>query len=223
MDSCTEVLSEILKRLFDYEKSVTDSSKHDIQEIVFSCLKTIMDGVIHYFATPSIPVTTLNSINGSVGEHGTRSNDAQLLRSLVCLLTSLFRQMTPFHFKSYFGHFKSDDDLMDFLIQVLMVFQNLISHPVFPTDCTDMILHESQVILNSLKHISRCIREFTKKRFEFQLWNNYFHCGISFLTQPLLQLESFSENKRNAILYKFGDMRKDAAVEVRSMSSCLIV
>ena len=211
LESCCKVLSEILRILFEFERTTTDSTKFDIQEVVFCCLKTIMDSVIYNFATPCTLTATTTTI------YGCRSNDSQLLRCLVSLLISLFRQMTPFHFRSYFGHFKSDDDLMDFLIQVLMVFQNLISYPVFPSDCMDMILHEAQVILNSLKHISRCIKEFTNKRFEFQLWNNYFHCGISFLTQPLLQLENVSENKRNSILSKFGDMRKDAAVEVRSM------
>lgn len=36
----------------------------------------------------------------------------------------------------------------------------------------------------------------------FQLWNNYFHLAVAFLTQDSLQLESFSSAKRAKILNK---------------------
>lgn len=35
-----------------------------------------------------------------------------------------------------------------------------------------------------------------------QLWNNYFHLAVAFLTQESLQLENFSPAKRNSILAK---------------------
>lgn len=35
-----------------------------------------------------------------------------------------------------------------------------------------------------------------------QLWSNYFHLTVAFLTHPTLQLESFSQEKRNKILNK---------------------
>lgn len=35
-----------------------------------------------------------------------------------------------------------------------------------------------------------------------QLWNNYFHLTVAFLTHKTLQLESFSQEKRNKILNK---------------------
>lgn len=35
-----------------------------------------------------------------------------------------------------------------------------------------------------------------------QLWNNYFHLAVAFLTQDSLQLENFSPAKRNSILAK---------------------
>lgn len=36
----------------------------------------------------------------------------------------------------------------------------------------------------------------------FQLWNNYFHLAVAFLTQESLQLENFSSAKRAKILNK---------------------
>ena len=38
--------------------------------------------------------------------------------------------------------------------------------------------------------------------FSPQLWNNYFHLAVAFLTQDSLQLENFSQAKRTAILAK---------------------
>lgn len=35
-----------------------------------------------------------------------------------------------------------------------------------------------------------------------QLWNNYFHLAVAFLTQESLQLENFSPAKRHSILAK---------------------
>lgn len=38
--------------------------------------------------------------------------------------------------------------------------------------------------------------------FRLQLWNNYFHLAVAFITQDSLQLEQFSHAKYNKILNK---------------------
>ncbi|KAG8517475.1 Dedicator of cytokinesis protein 1, partial [Galemys pyrenaicus] len=53
--------------------------------------------------------------------------------------------------------------------------------------------------------------------FELQLWNNYFHLAVAFLTQESLQLENFSSAKRAKILSKYGDMRRQIGFEIRDM------
>uniref|UniRef100_A0A8C8E9D6 Dedicator of cytokinesis 2 n=1 Tax=Otus sunia TaxID=257818 RepID=A0A8C8E9D6_9STRI len=53
--------------------------------------------------------------------------------------------------------------------------------------------------------------------FELQLWNNYFHLAVAFLTQDSLQLENFSQAKRNSILAKYGDMRAAIGASIRDM------
>ncbi|OBS65959.1 hypothetical protein A6R68_05501, partial [Neotoma lepida] len=53
--------------------------------------------------------------------------------------------------------------------------------------------------------------------FELQLWNNYFHLAVAFLTHESLQLETFSEAKRNKIVKKYGDMRKEIGFRIRDM------
>lgn len=53
--------------------------------------------------------------------------------------------------------------------------------------------------------------------FEHQAWNNFFHCAISFLTQPALQLESFSPAKARRIVARYKDMRMETGFEIKSM------
>ncbi|NXE02250.1 DOCK5 protein, partial [Chaetorhynchus papuensis] len=53
--------------------------------------------------------------------------------------------------------------------------------------------------------------------FEHQLWNNYFHLAVAFLTHESLQLETFSQVKRNKIIKKYGDMRKEIGFKIRDM------
>ncbi|TMS21908.1 Dedicator of cytokinesis protein 1, partial [Larimichthys crocea] len=53
--------------------------------------------------------------------------------------------------------------------------------------------------------------------FELQLWNNYFHLAVAFLTQESLQLENFSSDKRAKIFQKYQDMRRHIGFEIRDM------
>ena len=80
-----------------------------------------------------------------------------------------------------------------------------------------MFIFYFSVLLNALRHFAHCIRDHYLHPFEVQLWNNFFHCSISFLTQDSLQLENFSQNKRNKIIARYKDMRREMAFEIRSM------
>jgi dedicator of cytokinesis protein 3 len=54
-----------------------------------------------------------------------------------------------------------------------------------------------------------------------QLWGSYFNLAVAFLTQPSLQLEKFSEVKREKIIEKYGDMRVEMGFQILSMWSNL--
>lgn len=71
--------------------------------------------------------------------------------------------------------------------------------------------------MNALRHFAQCIRSHFLSPFEVQVWNNFFHCAITFLTQEALQLESFTTSKRNKILSRYRDIRRETAFEIRSM------
>lgn len=136
---------------------------------------------------------------------------------LVVIMIAIFRQMTAHHFEAYVTHFKTIYDRLDFLMEILLVFKDLVSRPVFPKDWCEMIMLQNSVILKSLRFFSHTIRDYFFSPFEHQSWNNFFHCAIAFLTQPALQMESFSPNKRARIVSRYKDMRRETGFEIRSM------
>lgn len=132
-------------------------------------------------------------------------------------MIDIFRQMTETHYTNYINHFQTRYDILDFLMEILVVFQELVSNPVFPTDWCEMIMLQNSVILKSLRFFSHTIRDHYFERFEYQAWNNFFHCAIAFMTQPALQLETFSNRKRLRIIKRYKDMRRETGFEIRSM------
>lgn len=81
----------------------------------------------------------------------------------------------------------------------------------------EIIVSLHSVILKSLRYFSHTIRDYFFKDFEHQAWNNFFHCAVTFLTQPSLQLEQFSSNKRWRIISRYKDMRRETGFEILSM------
>lgn len=57
--------------------------------------------------------------------------------------------------------------------------------------------------------------------FFLQLWTNYFNLSVDYLTQASLQLEQFSDVKREKIIEKYGDMRVLMGFQILSMWSQL--
>lgn len=125
--------------------------------------------------------------------------------------------MTQQHYEIYIQNFGTQFDLLDFLMEILMVFKDLVSRSVFPNDWCEMIMLQNSVILKALRFFSTTIRELFNKNFEQQAWSNFFHCAIAFLTQPALQLENFTQAKQKRILERYKDMRRETAVEIHRM------
>lgn len=132
-------------------------------------------------------------------------------------MIDIFRQMTETHYQKYISEFNTKTDILDFLMEILLVFKELVNQSVFPSDWCEMILLQNQVILKALRLFTNTIRDHCFEKFDQQAWNNFFHCAIAFMTQPSLQLETFSENKRMRIIKRFGDMRRETGFEIRSM------
>ena len=132
-------------------------------------------------------------------------------------MVAVLRQMHEFHYNEYIKLFDTDFDLLDFLMEILLVFQDLMSKNVYPKDWNEMIMLQNSVFLKALRYFSNIIRQRFTNPFEYQVWNNFFHCSITFLTQQSLQLENFSTVKRNKIVSRYRDMRRETGFEIRSM------
>ncbi|XP_029669948.1 dedicator of cytokinesis protein 1 isoform X1 [Formica exsecta] len=190
VELCVKILSDILELTFRKDIGSTVS---DVKEIMLTALRTIIQTVI-----------SMDRENPLVG-------------NLVSVMLAIFRQMTQHHYEVYINHFGTRIDLLDFLMEILLVFKDLVSRSVFPGDWCEMIMLQNSVILKSLRYFSGTIRDYFFTEFEHQAWSNFFHCAIAFLTQPALQLDTFTPAKRNRIIARYNDMRRETAFEIRSM------
>uniref|UniRef100_A0A4W5RS88 Dedicator of cytokinesis 5 n=1 Tax=Hucho hucho TaxID=62062 RepID=A0A4W5RS88_9TELE len=136
---------------------------------------------------------------------------------LACM-TAILKQMDDMHYAHYISTFKTRQDIIDFLMETFIMFKDLMGN-VFPSDWMTMNLLQIGVFLRAINQYSEVLNMYfmDQTHFELQLWNNYFHLTVAFLTHKSLQLESFSQEKRNKILNKYGDMRKSIGFKIRDM------
>uniref|UniRef100_A0A8C8AQA0 Dedicator of cytokinesis 2 n=1 Tax=Otus sunia TaxID=257818 RepID=A0A8C8AQA0_9STRI len=109
--------------------------------------------------------------------------------------------------------------LWDFLMETFILFKDLIGKTVYPSDWVVMNMVQNREFLRAINQFAATLTEMflSNSSFELQLWNNYFHLAVAFLTQDSLQLENFSQAKRNSILAKYGDMRAAIGASIRDM------
>uniref|UniRef100_A0A8C7L2L7 Dedicator of cytokinesis 1 n=1 Tax=Oncorhynchus kisutch TaxID=8019 RepID=A0A8C7L2L7_ONCKI len=83
----------------------------------------------------------------------------------------------------------------------------------------DVSLISFRVFLRAINQYAAVLNKkfLDQTNFELQLWNNYFHLAVAYLTQESLQLENFSSDKRSKIFQKYQDMRRQIGFEIRDM------
>ena len=62
----------------------------------------------------------------------------------VAVMMSILRQMTENHYMSYINSFTTTYDVLDFLMEIILVFRDLISRNVYPEDWVEMILLQNR-------------------------------------------------------------------------------
>ncbi|XP_074109684.1 dedicator of cytokinesis spg isoform X2 [Cotesia typhae] len=204
--SCTDILGEILsflyKRGFDNNK-VNNCIHHDIEIICLSILDVLIQ-------------TILIIINAS----------GPVLGSLVACLIGLIQQLDEYHYARLWEelttHNNDRKQLKDFLLRVFLVLKDLVRQEIFPPDWLVMRMQTNNVILKSLQELAQPLAfKFLHGNFDSQLWSTYFNLAVAYLTQPSLQLEKFSEVKREKIVERYGDMRVLMGFQILSMWSHL--
>uniref|UniRef100_A0A8B9EFC4 Dedicator of cytokinesis protein 2 n=1 Tax=Anser cygnoides TaxID=8845 RepID=A0A8B9EFC4_ANSCY len=137
----------------------------------------------------------------------------------VACMAAILSQMDKDHYSSYIQAFPSRAELMDFLMETFILFKDLIGKTVYPSDWMVMNMVQNREFLRAINQFATTLTEMflSSSSFELQLWNNYFHLAVAFLTQDSLQLENFSQAKRTSILAKYGDMRAKIGAAIRDM------
>uniref|UniRef100_A0A8C1XNK8 Dedicator of cytokinesis 1 n=1 Tax=Cyprinus carpio TaxID=7962 RepID=A0A8C1XNK8_CYPCA len=98
---------------------------------------------------------------------------------------------------------------VDFLMETFIMFKDLIGKNVYPADWVIMNMMQNKVFLRAINQYAAVLSKkfLDQTNFELQLWNNYFHLAVAFLTQESLQLENFSSDKRAKIFQKHANLR----------------
>ncbi|XP_009328538.1 PREDICTED: dedicator of cytokinesis protein 2-like [Pygoscelis adeliae] len=192
-DACIELLSNILEVLYKAQK-VNPVKKH---------IQLILERLLH---TVNRRVIILDR------ENALRSH-------YVACMAAILSQMDKDLYSSYIKAFPSRPELMDFLMETFILFKDLIGKMVYPSDWMVMNMVQNREFLRAINQFAATLTEMflSNSSFELQLWNNYFHLAVAFLTQDSLQLENFSQAKRNSILAKYGDMRATIGAAIRDM------
>ncbi|KAH0623152.1 hypothetical protein JD844_031162 [Phrynosoma platyrhinos] len=130
----------------------------------------------------------------------TKVVDSDLFRQAACMM-AILRQMDDAHYSHYISTFKTRQDLIDFLMETFIMFKDLIGKNVYANDWMVMNMMQSRIFLRAINQYASVLNRFflDQASFELQLWNNYFHLAVAFLTHDSLQLETFSQAKRNKI------------------------
>nr|XP_018899728.1 PREDICTED: dedicator of cytokinesis protein 3 isoform X2 [Bemisia tabaci] len=205
---CAEILGEILSFLYQQKRQqineggkVNNCFHHDVEIICLSTLDMLIQTVL-IIIDRSSPV----------------------LGCLVACLIALLQLLDEFHYKRLWEELADRKPLKDFLLRIFLVFRDLIRQDVFPSDWLIMRMMTNSVILATLKELSQplvfCFLE-SRYHFDNQVWSNYFNLAVEFLTQPSLQLEKFSDVKREKIIEKYGDMRVLMGFQILSVWSKL--
>uniref|UniRef100_A0AAZ3RFL8 Dedicator of cytokinesis 2 n=1 Tax=Oncorhynchus tshawytscha TaxID=74940 RepID=A0AAZ3RFL8_ONCTS len=163
-----------------------------------------------------IVVSLLRTINRTVITMG---REHALISRVVACMTAILSQMDDSHYSSYLETFSGTTDLVDFLMETFLLFKDLIGKHVYPSDWMAMIMVQNRVFLRAINTYADTmnLKFLNNNDFEVQLWNNYFHLAVAFITQESLQLQHFSSTKRNNILTKYGDMRRLIGFAIRDM------
>lgn len=147
------------------------------------------------------------------------SRESPHIGSFVACMIAILRQMDDSHYAHYINTFKTKQDITDFLMETFIMFKDLIGKNVYARDWMVMNMTQSRVFLRAINQFAEVLTKFfmDQTSFELQLWNNYFHLAVAFLTHESLQLETFSQAKRTKIVKKYGDMRKEIGFRIRDM------
>ncbi|CAG2105189.1 unnamed protein product, partial [Medioppia subpectinata] len=138
------------------------------------------------------------------GNHST-DPDADYLSQFITCFISLLERMSEGDYYQLF-EIRSHRQRKELLCHIFAAFHATLNH--FPDHWSAMKMTANHVILCSLQELCAIMsRNFLDQSFDPIVWRSFFSLAISFLTQPCLQLESYSVFRQRAVTDRYGDMR----------------
>ncbi|XP_051275263.1 dedicator of cytokinesis protein 2 isoform X2 [Dicentrarchus labrax] len=219
---CRDVLLPMMLRELSGALASMADGPHDERRNSLELLNNILevlsrDNVGETFQhIQDIVVSLLSIINRTVITMG---REHALISRVVACMTAILSQMDDRHYATYIETFSGSPELVDFLMESFLLFKDLIGKHVYPSDWMAMIMVQNRVFLRAINTYADTMNQkfLNNDDFEVQLWNNYFHLAVAFITQESLQLQHFSPTKRNKILAKYGDMRRLIGFAIRDI------
>ncbi|XP_018335626.1 dedicator of cytokinesis protein 3 [Agrilus planipennis] len=210
---CTEILGEIMSYLYKLRKSSDEQGK--INNCIHHDVDTLSTNIFNVLIQTVLVIIDKNTT---------------VIGRLVGCLIGLLQLLDEFHYKrlweTLMGPNLDRKPLKDFLMRVFLVFRELVKQEVFPPDWLVIKMVTNNVILKALQELAQPLAfKFLDSRtggyFDKELWTSYFNLAVDYLTQDSLQLEQFSDVKREKVIERYGDMRVLMGFQILSMWSQL--
>ncbi|XP_050737687.1 dedicator of cytokinesis protein 3-like isoform X2 [Eriocheir sinensis] len=214
-------IEEIMLTLFDVSVQVILNLERSAPSSGASTLKPGAMGLTQLLSalkTTFVP-TQASLVLGSLCVNLSVQDDIR--GSLVASLMGILQLMREPHYtKLWDAHMTSGmHHLRHLLHSTIILLADLVRAAVFPSDWFVMRMVTNYTILAAMQEIAQpLIATFLKQgRFDNQLWSSYLNLAVGFLTQPCLQLEQFSQQKRHKVLERYNDMRVLMGFQILSM------
>uniref|UniRef100_A0A4W3JZL4 Dedicator of cytokinesis 2 n=1 Tax=Callorhinchus milii TaxID=7868 RepID=A0A4W3JZL4_CALMI len=224
--SSAECRDILLPMMTNDLKVLLEQKDEQQQSLVLKYCVDLLNNILQVLSQPGVGATSghlqeiiiklLRTVNKTVINMG---RDHNLISHFVACMTAILNQMSNQHYTYYLEHFQTNSDLVDFFMETFLLFMDLIGKNVYPGDWMAISMVQNRVFLRAINKFAETMNQkfLENMNFEHQLWNNYFHLAVAFITQDSLQLELFSQAKCAKILNKYGDMRCLIGFAIRDM------
>ena len=144
---CTEALGDILDALQRLERNRPSTTLEDVTTVANETLRTVIQSVAN------------------------RQSGDPNAQAVVSNMISLFSVMTARHYSQYIDTYRVNTDpcgrgnLIDFVMEALGMFRDLMQNNVFPVEWASMVLLQNSVLLKALQFIADTIRDYLKVNF----------------------------------------------------------